>query len=194
MVSYRRRRGQLAKLQPKFVGHYCVVEVLPNHTYCVERSAQVSVQSEQCLKLFHAHPDAVGQAPPLMEPNCQSNTQGRGTQPREVEIFVRGIPEPDPELEPPPVPDQLEQQALGPAPTPVEDAPTRSTGECRNPLPPRVEEPPTPQEPVYLGRSQRDRRAPRYLADYHVGHMELPFQRGSTPSTGNYPHLVAQDS
>jgi len=43
MVSYRRRRGQSAKLQPKFVGPYCVVEVLPNHTYRVERSGQVSV-------------------------------------------------------------------------------------------------------------------------------------------------------
>jgi len=43
MVSYRRRRGQSAKLQPKFIGPYCVVEVLPNHTYRVEWSGQVSV-------------------------------------------------------------------------------------------------------------------------------------------------------
>jgi len=42
MVSYRRQRGQLAKLQPKFMGPYCVIEVLPNHMYCVEPSGQVS--------------------------------------------------------------------------------------------------------------------------------------------------------
>jgi len=43
IVSYRRRRGQLAKLLPKFVGPYCVVEVPPNHTYRVECSGQISV-------------------------------------------------------------------------------------------------------------------------------------------------------
>jgi len=32
-----------AKLQPKFVGPYCVTEVLPNHTYRVERSGQTSL-------------------------------------------------------------------------------------------------------------------------------------------------------
>jgi len=90
MVSYRRQCGQSAKLQPKFVDPYCVVEVLPNHTYHVERSGQVSVQSKQCLKPYHASPDAVGQAPPLLEPNRQPNQQGRVTQPREVEIVVRG--------------------------------------------------------------------------------------------------------
>jgi len=89
MVSYRRRRGQSAKLQPKFVGPYCVVEVLPNHTYRVERSGQVSFQSEQRLKPYHASSDAVGQAPPLVEPNRQPNHRGRVTQPREVEIVVR---------------------------------------------------------------------------------------------------------
>jgi len=88
MVSYRRRRGKSAKLQPKFVSPYCVVEVLPNHTYRVERSGQVSVQSEQCLKPYHASPDAMGQAPPLLEPNRQPNHRGRTTQPREVEIIV----------------------------------------------------------------------------------------------------------
>jgi len=29
MINYRRRRGQAAKLQPKFVGPYAVVEVMP---------------------------------------------------------------------------------------------------------------------------------------------------------------------
>jgi len=43
MVSYRRHREQAAKLQSKFMGPYCVIEVLPNHMYCVERSGHVSV-------------------------------------------------------------------------------------------------------------------------------------------------------
>jgi len=93
MVSYRRRRGQSAKLQPKFVGPYCVVEVLPNYTYRVERSGQTSVQSEQRLKPYHASPDAVGQAPPLLERSQQPNHRGRATQPREVEIVVRRVAE-----------------------------------------------------------------------------------------------------
>jgi len=59
MVSYRRRRGQSAKLQPKFVEPYCIIQVLPNHTYCVELSGQVSVQNEQRLKLYEGSPDAV---------------------------------------------------------------------------------------------------------------------------------------
>jgi len=66
MVSYRRGREQSAKLHPKFVDLYCVVEMLPNHTYRVERSGQVLAQSEQRLKPYHASPDAVGQAPPLL--------------------------------------------------------------------------------------------------------------------------------
>jgi len=47
MVSYHRWRRPLAKLQPKFVGPYCVIEVLPNHTYRVKRSGQLSIQNEQ---------------------------------------------------------------------------------------------------------------------------------------------------
>jgi len=64
MVSYRRHREQAAKLQPKFVGPYAVVEVMPNHTYKLERSGQVSIQNEARLKPYWASPDAVGEAPP----------------------------------------------------------------------------------------------------------------------------------
>jgi len=80
MVNYRRRRGQAAKLQPKFVGPYAVVEVMPNHTYKIERSGQVSIQNEVCLKPYWASPDAVGEAPPsLLEPRRQTTTWGRQT-------------------------------------------------------------------------------------------------------------------
>jgi len=37
MVNYCRRRGQAAKLQHKFEGPYAVFEVMPNHTYKLER-------------------------------------------------------------------------------------------------------------------------------------------------------------
>jgi len=67
MVNYRRRRGQTAKLQPKFVGPYAVVEVMPNHTYKLERSGQISVQNEVRLKPYWASPGAAGEAPP---PRC----------------------------------------------------------------------------------------------------------------------------
>jgi len=64
MIRHRRRRGQAAKLQPKFVGPYCVIEVMSNHMYRVEHSGQVSVQNEARLKPYRASPDAAGQAPP----------------------------------------------------------------------------------------------------------------------------------
>jgi len=81
MLSYQRKCGQSAKLQPKFVGPYCIIEVLANHTYRVERSGQISVQisvqSEKCLKLYWASPGAVGQAPPLLEPAQRPTGEGR---------------------------------------------------------------------------------------------------------------------
>jgi len=63
MTSVRRQRGQATKLQPKFVGPYCVIEVMPNHTYKVERLDQVSNQNKARLKLYRASPDAMGQPP-----------------------------------------------------------------------------------------------------------------------------------
>jgi len=67
MVNYRRRRGQ-AKLQPELVGPYAVVEVIPNHTYKIVRSGQVSIQYEAHLKPYWASPDAPGEAPPPPPP------------------------------------------------------------------------------------------------------------------------------
>jgi len=76
MVNYRRRRGQVAKLQPKFVGLYAVVEVMPNHTYKLERSGQASIQNEARLKPYWASPEAAEKAPPLLEPRMQTTTRG----------------------------------------------------------------------------------------------------------------------
>ena len=66
MVNHRRRCGQAAKLQPKFVGPYVVVEAMPNRTYKIERSGQVSIQNEARLKPYWASPDTVGEAPPVI--------------------------------------------------------------------------------------------------------------------------------
>jgi len=138
MVSYRRQPEQSAKLQPKFVGPYYVVEVLPNHTYRVERSGQTSVQSKQRLKPYHASPDAVGQALPLLEPNHQPNHRGRTTQPREVEIVIPR----DTDQEQAALLEQQQQQerqqeqkrrASGPPPLPGKDTPTPVTGEGGDP-------------------------------------------------------------
>jgi len=52
VVNGRRRQRPAAKLQPKFVGPYAVVEVMPNHTYKVERSGKVSIQNEARLKPY----------------------------------------------------------------------------------------------------------------------------------------------
>jgi len=74
MVNHRRRRRQAAKLQPKFVGTYLGVEAMPNHTYEIERSEQESIQNEACLKPYWASPDALEEAPPLLEPRRQTTT------------------------------------------------------------------------------------------------------------------------
>jgi len=63
MVNHRWHCGQAAKLQPKFVGSYVVVKVMPNHTYKIECSGQVSIQNEARLKPCWASPDAVGDGP-----------------------------------------------------------------------------------------------------------------------------------
>jgi len=38
MANHRKRRGQAANLQRKFVGACAVVEAMPNHTYKIEHS------------------------------------------------------------------------------------------------------------------------------------------------------------
>jgi len=88
-ANYRRHHRQAAKLQPKFVGPYLVVEAMPNHTYKVDRSGQVSIQNEAHLKLYWTSPDAVGKAPPLLEPKKQTATQGRLRHGPEYEMTVQ---------------------------------------------------------------------------------------------------------
>jgi len=68
MVNYRRRRRPATKLQPKFVGPYAVVEVMPNHTYKIEHSVQLSIQNKAHLKPYWVSPDTVGEAPRCWSP------------------------------------------------------------------------------------------------------------------------------
>jgi len=94
MVNYRRRRGQAAKVQPKFVGPYAVVEVMPNHTYRLERSGQISVQNEVCLKPYRASPGAAKDAPrppPLFEPRRQITMRGRRRRGPKYEVVMSQI-------------------------------------------------------------------------------------------------------
>jgi len=82
MVNYRRRRRQAAKLQPKFAGPYAVFEVMPNHTYKIEPSGQVSIQNEAHLKPYWASPDAVGEdspAPVVGAPEADNDTSASAT-------------------------------------------------------------------------------------------------------------------
>jgi len=83
MTSHHRRREQ-----PKFVDPYCVIEVMPNHTYKVEHSGQVSVQNEERLKPYWTSPNAAGQAPPLLEPARRPSMRGRGMAYRDVKELL----------------------------------------------------------------------------------------------------------
>jgi len=83
MVNYCRRRGQAAKLQPKFVGPYAVIEVMPNHTYKLERSGQVSVQNEARLKPYWASSGVAGGPPPIVRAQeADSNARATAAWPR----------------------------------------------------------------------------------------------------------------
>jgi len=90
MVNYRRRRGQVAKLQPKFVGPYVVVEAMPNHTYKLERSGQVSIQNEARLKPYWASPGAAGEAPPRCWSPGGRRRAGGGNMDQNMKWLCRG--------------------------------------------------------------------------------------------------------
>jgi len=207
MLSYQRKRGQSAKLQPKFVGPYCILEVLANHTYRVECSGQISVQSEKHLKPYWASPGAVGQAPPLLEP-ARRPTRGGRTAPTQEWEFPYRLPEENPEIrEPPPQP--IPEEPAPPEPPKVpdpHDQPAPQEPEPAGPppmLPDQVDQP-TPEvgeggvtnterqatlsDTEGLRRSQRTRRPPGYLGEYYCGQVEGgPFDttlQGSTPTHG----------
>jgi len=85
---------------------------------------------------------------------------------------------------------QQEQETSEPPPPLGEDTPTRIAGRGGD-LPMVIaEEQRASTTPVPPARSQRTRRPPGYLADYAVGHLELPPREGSPSSLDDYPILV----
>jgi len=131
MTSHRRRHRQAAKLQPKFVGPYCVIEVMPNHMYKVERSGQVSVQNEAQLKLYWASPDTAGPAPRLLKPARRPPMRGRGMAYREIEEVLpdqEGAANAPTDLPRPPPPQEeladTPEDRSEPGPPPAEPADT----------------------------------------------------------------------
>jgi len=130
----------------------------------------------------------VGQAPPLLKTIRQPNHRGRVTQPREVEIVIRRAAEREQaallEQQQRQERQQQQQQVSGLPPLSGEDTPTRVMGEGGDPSTLATEEPLALQMLAHPGRSQRDKKPPRYLVDFHVGHMEMSPQRIGTPSMG----------
>ena len=51
LKSYYKRKGNCAKLLPKYVGLYRITEVLPHHTYGMERNGKSSIQHEGRIRL-----------------------------------------------------------------------------------------------------------------------------------------------
>jgi len=110
VVNHCRHQKPAAKPQPRLIGPYTVVEVMPNHTYKLEHSGQVSIQNEARLKLYWANLDAAGENPPLLEPRRQTTTQGRRrhgpgykvVMPRAEDLARQERPLPPTEVRPPP--------------------------------------------------------------------------------------------
>ena len=73
MINKRRRKGEMQKLQPKFVGPYIIKESWPNHTYRIEQGGKSSVQHESRLKPYHPSTDTQGCAPVLRENRPRSS-------------------------------------------------------------------------------------------------------------------------
>jgi len=161
MTSHRRRRGQAAKLQPKSVGPYCVIEAMANHTYKVERFGQVSVQNEARLKPYWASPDAAGQTPPLLEPVRRPPMRGRGLAYRDVEEVL-------PEQE-----GAVNTPADPPRPPPPQEEAANTPEDQSEPAPPPVEQadrPIIPDEMVIpqIHEEEAAREAPPVLATLPV--------------------------
>jgi len=98
----------MAKWQPKFVGPYCVIEVMSTHMYRAECSGQVSVQKKPRLNPYWVSPDAAGQAPPLLDPARRSPISKWGMAYTELEEALPNqegaadVPTDQPRLPPPP--------------------------------------------------------------------------------------------
>ena len=77
MINKRQKKGQTAKLAPKYVGPYKVIQVFPNRTYLISRDGQSSIENETRLKLFIGPEDPRAEAPVTLEPNRRKTMIGR---------------------------------------------------------------------------------------------------------------------
>ena len=79
LQNKRRKKGDINKLQQKFVGLYHVIETYDNHTYKIEQQGPSSVQNEVRLKLYHSCAAEPGRAPPVsLEARRQPNMRRGG--------------------------------------------------------------------------------------------------------------------
>ena len=81
MVNKRLKKGQTAKLAPKYVGPYKVLQALPNRTYHITRDGQASVENESRLKKFLGPLDPRAEAPVVLEPARRRTMMGRPARP-----------------------------------------------------------------------------------------------------------------
>jgi hypothetical protein len=86
MVNKRLKKGQTAKLAPKFLGPYKILQVYPNRTYKLSRDGQTSVESEGRLKTFHGPDDPRAEAPLLLEPTRRKLMMGRPAPPPKLNV------------------------------------------------------------------------------------------------------------
>ena len=77
MVNKRLKKGQTAKLAPKYVGPYKIMQVFPNRTYQLARDGQASVENEIRLKKFVGPLDPRAEAPVVLEPKRRKQMMGR---------------------------------------------------------------------------------------------------------------------
>ena len=84
LKSYQYKRGmaKARKLQPKFIGPFKILEVLPYHTYRLSRDGKESIEHEARIKLHVAHTAEPAALPlPPLPVNKQRKDQQAITQP-----------------------------------------------------------------------------------------------------------------
>jgi len=185
MTSHCWRHGQAAKLQPKFVGPYCVIEVMLNHPYKVVWSGQASIQNEARPQPYWVSSDTAGQAPLLLKPARRPPMRGQGMAYREIEEV---LPDQEGAADAPTDP----PRSLWPPPPQeeVDDTPE----DWSEPAPPSVEPadtPVTPDEIVIpqIREEEAVREEPPVLVD-PLPHSGDTTRGGRVTSSSKSPNTV----
>lgn len=74
--SKRTSKNKSAKLLPKFIGTFLILQVEKNHIYPIEQKGRVSRESESRLKAFYESVSAAGKAPRTEEHYCLPTRRG----------------------------------------------------------------------------------------------------------------------